>query len=33
MEFIVIGLISLVLLVVLKIIFGYKQKELNTIGN
>lgn len=32
MEFIVIGLISLVLLVVLKIIFGYKQKELNTIG-
>lgn len=33
MEFIIIGIISLILLLVLKIIFGYNQKELEKIAN
>ena len=32
MEFIVIGIVSLILLGILKLIFGYKQKELENIG-
>ena len=32
MEFIIIGIISLILLLVLKIIFGYNQKELEKIA-
>lgn len=32
MEFIIIGIVSLILLGILKLIFGYKQKELESIG-
>lgn len=32
MEFIIIGIVSLILLGILKLIFGYKQKELENIG-
>lgn len=32
MEFIIIGIVSLILLGILKLVFGYKQKELENIG-